>query len=97
MAKISFLVETDALIRSLHVAPAGGDATRVPLVEDADGNSTGSVDVAPGSYDFMLVLRAGTPEGEYKLTLRRDALDPVERPGVLDGIGNGGDVGTFSF
>ena len=97
MSTITFTVKSDAAIQSLFVDSEGQIAVRVPLVPDGSENSTGSVDLPPGEYTYLLSLRAGTPRAQFEVILQRDQHTPVSTPGALDGSGNGGQIGFFSF
>ncbi len=98
MQTITFKITSTAALRSLHVAPAATPTAGqfVPLIADGSG-VVGEIDLVPGAYVYLLVLQGGQPGSAWGMSIRRENNTPVPRAGVLDGNGDGGDVGMLTI
>jgi hypothetical protein len=67
----------------------------VPLAPD-EGGIVGQIDLEPGSYTYLAVLRGGQPGSPWGMSIQRENNPPVPRAGNLDGNGDGGDVGILT-
>jgi hypothetical protein len=93
MAKITFMISSDATLQTIFVLPASAptSGTFVTL-KKKDGKRTGSTDLEQGKHHYLVRLEAGAPKAAWKLSVQRDTKQPVERTGELDDEGNGGET-----
>jgi hypothetical protein len=98
MDTITFKIRSNAALQTLHVAPSAAptDGDFVPLVPDQAG-MVGEIDLDPGSYTYLLVLRAGQPGSPWGMSIQRENNQPVPRSGNLNEDGDGGDVGVLTI
>jgi hypothetical protein len=97
MAKVSFTIESDATLQTLFVLPVTDPESGqlIPL-KKKDGKRSGSVELEQGKHHYLIRLEAGAPGADWTVTVQRDDKKPIERTGMLDKKGNGGDVGQIT-
>ena len=97
--KFDFTIKTSGTTVSLFLfkpsSPTQGEYVKLKVV---DGKRVGESELSPGSYGYILNVRAGKPKSDWLLAMKRaDAPKALERKGSLDGHGDGGRVGEFAF